>query len=125
MFCTSCGSNKVEANNLCASCAHDIRKSERNELKVKVVKSIRKVSPQMAKKLSEYEPKKRKHLSEHPECQVKLIDCEFIGVAVHHAEPRATGLNKEESFLTVCTPCHDKLHNLLSADERRQKGFLK
>ena len=126
MFCqlTPGCCNYVEGNTEgCGSCNAAARKAAK--LKVKVVTQVKKVSPQIAKKLNEYDIKRAKHLKDHPECQVKLIDCEEIGIEIHHAEPRATGLNKEEYFLTVCRPCHDKLHNLLSASERREKGLLK
>lgn len=119
--CTNDKENKHTKG--CGSCNAAARKA--SKVKVKVVAPVKKVSPQMAKKLVEYNVKRDKHLKDNPECQIKLTGCEIEGSEVHHVEPRATGLNKEESFLTTCRNCHSILHDVLSASERREKGLLK
>jgi hypothetical protein len=122
MYC-NCGNFVMNKNTtMCASCAQAARKAAK--VKVKVVTPVKKVSPQMAKKLAEYNVKRDKHLKDNPDCQIKLIGCQVEGVEVHHCEPRATGLLNAGGFKTTCRHCHNLIHNALSASERRLKQLL-
>lgn len=125
MYCASCGSNKVEANNLCASCAHEIRKAAR--VKVKVVKPVKRISDKEAKRLAKYHKLREGYLNAHLLCQAKIKDvCTLIATEIHHTAKRVgDNLTDVESFLAVCPHCHRHIESVMSANERRGKGFLK
>lgn len=127
-FCLfqDCENYTEGSTDYCASHNAMMRKAKKEALKVKVVKPIRKVSEKQAKELAIFEVKKRKHLTEHPDCQIKLIGCKNNRATntIHHAGKRGKNLNNEETFLTACVFCHDATHFLLSAQEQRRLGLL-
>lgn len=125
--CKICGSDRIEHYGLmlCASCNADRRREERKALKPKKeVKAISKISAKQAKALKEYAPKKEQHLKDHPNCQARLIGCTNRNNTVHHCAKRGKNLSKEEYFLTACDWCHDQIEFVMSAQERKEKGFL-
>lgn len=83
MFCTSCGSSKVEAFNLCASCAALHRKADRMKLKEK--KPIKKVSDKLADRLKQYVIIKAKWLPGKMCC----VFPDKIAIECHHSAGRS------------------------------------
>lgn len=125
MNCTcSTDLKPLERNGHTASCNHDQRKALREAAKVKKYKPIRKVSKKMGKELQTYTKKKAAHLAKHPDCQIKLDVCTGKAVDIHHPKDRRQHLNDSKHFLSACRECHCKLHDVLSAKERREKGLL-
>lgn len=113
---------------LCASCAAAIRKAERQAGKEKKpIRKIKPVSDKMRQKLKEYKPAKDQHLREHPDCQVRLIGCQNNREtnSVHHSAKRGKNLANKETFLTACVWCHYQIEFVLTAKERRERGFLR
>ena len=120
--------NRVENPDtmLCASCGHAMRKAAKNELKVKVVKPIRKVSAKMAKNLQDYSVQRKEYLKGHPECEVRVAaNCDGDSSEVHHSAKRGANLLNIDTFVATCRPCHIHIENVMSAEERREKGLLK
>lgn len=124
--CSHCGSIKVEANGLCASCAHDFRKQARNAAKTKVITPIRKVSAKQAKELADYSVQRRQYLAGHTECEARVSpNCDGSSCEIHHSAKRSTNLLNIETFVAVCRPCHVYIETVMSAEERREKGLLR
>ena len=127
MICKTDGcENYTEGTtDFCASCNHALRKLARDLSKVKVVKPIRKVS---AKKMTEtriYKARRKHFLKAHPNCQIKLDVCTGKATQIHHAAGRiGSNYTNKNTFVATCDGCHRKLHDVLSAKERREKGFL-
>lgn len=119
----------------CGTHNHQMRKEHRESLKPKKVyvlpkatKPIKKVSAKLAKELTVYEVKKKKHLQEHPDCQIRLLNiCQNDREtnAIHHSAKRGKNLTNETTFLTACVHCHAQIETVMSAEERRERGFLK
>lgn len=125
--CVDCGSSKIENFDimLCSSCGQARRKEARNAAKVKVVTPIRKVSKKMAKDLQDYGVLRRVHLQEHPECQINIPGvCDGQATTVHHCAKRGVNLLKADTFKSACMSCHTFIETKMSAEERREKGFL-
>lgn len=126
--CVDCGSlNKIENRYLmlCAGCSHARRKAERQSAKVKIVTPPRKLSAKMAKDLQDYGVLSRKYKAEHPECEVRIEGvCDGMTTDVHHKAKRGVNLLNEETFIAVCRSCHVHIETKMSAEERREKGFL-
>lgn len=131
--CTGCGNPVIENWDLylCASCAHRHRKEARQAARPQPTyqmpsrKPINPVSEKMAAKLVTFEQKKKVHLQAHPDCQARLTQCTNHNNTVHHTAKRGKNLNNEETFLTVCQDCHNQIEFVMSAKERRERGFLK
>lgn len=126
MIYCECG-NVVENRETgrCASCAHAVRKAAK--VKQKIVQPVKKVSEKEAKRLIEYSKLQKEYLAAHLICQAKIKDvCTGIANQVHHTAKRiGDNLLDVESFLAVCPDCHVAIETMLSASERREKGFLK
>lgn len=126
--CINCGGSPVENHStmLCASCSHAARKQERLSKKVKIVQPIRKVSKKMAKDLQDYGVLRRKYLLENPVCQSGLPGdiCDCLSVEVHHRAKRGKNLLDASTFMALCRSCHTYIETVMSAEERRERGFL-
>lgn len=108
----------------CASCAHAKRKEERAKQKGKKVYKIRKVSKKQSKELKSYSKVREEYLKDHPFCELKLVGCTMQATDIHHTAKRGKALNSKETFISACRHCHTILETKLSAQERREKGFL-
>jgi len=119
----------------CGTHNHLLRKQAREASKPKKIytlpkptKPIAKVSKKEAKRLQEYSHKKKAHLQKHPDCQIRLMNvCQNNREtnAIHHSAKRGKNLTNEETFLTACVHCHNHIEFVMSAEERRKRGFLK
>lgn len=119
-----CG-NRVEGRTeMCATHNAIQRKAERNSRKIQVVQPVKKVSAKMTKDLQDYGVLKRKYLLEKPVCEANLIICDYVSVEVHHRAKRGKNLLDATTFMAICRSCHDFIEFSMSAEERRERGFL-
>lgn len=124
--CPHCGSWKTEKNGYCATANFEQRKAERLSKQVKVVTPIRKVSAKQAKDLQDYGVLRRKHLAEHPQCEIRLPGiCDGQAVSVHHCAKRGQNLLRADTFKSACMSCHEFVETKMSAEERRERGLLR
>lgn len=124
--CESCGNPKVEAFNRCASCNARARKEAMNAKRVRIVKPIRKVSPKMAKNLADYSVQWKQYLAAHTGCEARVApNCDGDSCEVHHSAKRGANLLNIDTFVATCRPCHIYIENVMSAEERREKGLLR
>ena len=128
-FCKwpDCDNYKEGNTDYCATHNLFLRKQAKEALKPqKQIKPIAQTSKKMAKNLRTYSEKKKKHLEEHPDCQLRLLGCTNNRETntIHHSGKRGANLNKEELFLTACDYCHNYVERVMSAADRREKGFL-
>jgi hypothetical protein len=119
--------NPVEGRtDKCATHNHEQRKAERQARKVQIVHQPKKVSAKQAKNLVDYGVLRRIYLQEHPVCESGLPGdiCGCLSVEVHHRAKRGKNLLDASTFMAVCRSCHDYIEFTMSAEERREKGYL-
>lgn len=69
-----------------------------------------------------------KHKAVNPFCQARLIGCTGKTEHTHHT---FSGCNKQShytdkaTFIAVCSSCHDKIHNVMSAAEAKKLNLKK
>lgn len=118
--------NLPERNGICASHNHEQRKAEREAKKPVKKYVIPKRSEKKKKEDVKYSKLRKEQLTEHPECQIKIKDiCERVAIEVHHPGKRGKNYLKKELFMSACRPCHNHVETVMSAKERRLKGYLK
>lgn len=129
-FCIDCGSDKIEANGRCASCAHALRKAERQASRIKVVTPIRKVSFNREKELLIY-ARKTKNFLLGKWCGIHGHPC--IPTQVHHQKGRqgycdewarennVTALLDVRFWLPVCDEGHKEITE--HSAEAIEKGY--
>ena len=86
---------------------------------------LRRVSKKHAAALAKYYELRRAFLSEQTLCEgfkVGLAGCEGDAVEVHHQKGRGIHLNDVSTFLAVCRPCHEFIHQHPS--QARARGWL-
>ena len=125
--CKECGNPVIENRDtmLCASCASYRRKAERLAAKEKKIAPIRKVSVKQGKALKTYAQLRDEYMKMHPMCQARLVGCTYKATEIHHQAKRGEHLNDSDSFLAVCHACHHRIETVMSAAERRERGFLR
>lgn len=118
--------NLVEGRTLmCASHNHEARKQERLSTKVKVVQPVKKITAKHTKELVDYGVLRRIYLQEHPECEIQIPGiCDGQATSVHHCAKRGVNLLKSDTFKSACGSCHTYIETKMSAEQRREKGFL-
>lgn len=108
MYCECGNISENRETGLCASCGAAARKAERQALKVKEVKPIRKVSGKRAKETREYQKLAQLYLNTHKVCEV--MECNNRSNQIHHVGGRENGrLLDTFYFLAVCPDCHRKI----------------
>lgn len=122
--------NQIENSDtgLCASHGLASRKAAKQALKEKKVYKIPPISKKLAKERKQYSGpggSREQHLTEHPNCQIKLLGCEGMATQVHHAAKRGKNLNNRETFMSACGHCHEIVEFVLSAKDRRELGLLR
>lgn len=110
----------------CASHNALIRKAQKEALKPKKKpKAIKKFSAKRVKEVADYSILAKQYLSEHEACEARIENvCDGQSIQVHHKAKRGVNLLNYETFMAVCYPCHHHIETVMSADERREKGFL-
>lgn len=126
MICTVPGCDNPCEGTLwiCATHNAEKRKAAKQELKVKVVKPIRKVSVRKAKELDEYAVLKKQFLETKGACEIRLPECFLSSYEVHHCSMSDKDFLNTETWLAVCRRCHSRLETEMSAEERQEKGYL-
>lgn len=118
----------VESKELgyCASHAFGFRKAERDEAKNagKKVKRIAKVSEKKADKLKPYAVLRRNYLKENPVCEMFLPGCDGDSSEIHHCSMSELDFLEMSTWKAACAPCHRFVETMMSAEERRIRGFL-
>lgn len=103
--CIDCGSDKIEANDRCASCNHALRKAERNARKVTIVKPVAKMAPKRAGQHQEYMKLRKDYLALYPICEVE--ECQNKSSEIHHQAGReGERLLDTNFFMAVCREHH-------------------
>jgi hypothetical protein len=114
-----------EDTGLCSSCGIAIRKADRLAMGEK--KKPKGIKPRSEKKKAQdkiYNSDVDTWIEENPNCKAMLIGCTGLTSERHHVSGRGINTNKKETWLPVCRNCHDQIHNVLSAEVRREKGLL-
>ena len=78
------------------------------------------VSKKQQKKLREYSKLRKEYLEEHPLCE---CGCGRKSRDIHHKAGRGSNLNRVETWMAVCRPCHDEIHACPSV--ARKRGWIK
>ncbi len=89
---------------------------------------IAKMSDKRKKQTIAYTALRKAYLQTHTMCQAKLIGCLNKATDLHHlfwGADRDQHMNDFANVLAVCRMCHSAIHNTLSAEEAREKGFKK
>lgn len=93
--------------------------------KSKIAVPTKKITAKHAKELQDYGVLRRIHLQEHPECQINIPNvCDGQATTVHHCAKRGVNLLRSDTFKSACMSCHTYIETVMSAEERREKGFL-
>jgi len=84
------------------------------------------VSDKRAIQLKIYSGLRKEYLACHKKCEMGLEGCTKQSTEIHHTNGReGERLNVVEWWKAICRACHDKTHNLLSAEEARELGLKK
>jgi hypothetical protein len=121
--CGNISENKETGD--CASCSHEKRKSLRGISKQKKIFQIKKQSTKRTMERPEYTKMAKEHLKQHPDCQIMLLGCTKKATQVHHSKKRGFNYLNREFFMSACHQCHHQIEFVMSAKERRERGFLK
>lgn len=109
---------------ICATHNAEKRKAEKLANKVQIIKPIRKVSVRKAKELDEYVILKKQFLETKMACELRLPGCFLSSYEVHHCSISEKDFLNTETWLAVCRRCHSRLETEMTAEERREKGYL-
>lgn len=118
--------NMCEGNtDFCGSHNAMQRKAARMKVKSKIQVPVKKITAEHARELQDYGVLRRIYLRDHQECEARIAsDCDGHSQEIHHASKRGENLLKPDTFMAVCRPCHIFIETKMSAEERREKGFL-
>lgn len=126
-----CERPRLSGLEVCASHAKAERDKEADASKpTKPIKTLqrgappKRVSDKRAEEMKEYKFLASEYLKEHPECEANLRECTGKSVEVHHTAKRGKNYLEVETFMAVCRPCHILIEQKMSAEERREQGFL-
>ena len=81
---------------------------------------MKRVSDKRLKEGKEYSKKRSQFLTELPLCEVCMT---AKSTDIHHIEGRGRNYLNEETWLSTCRLCHDKIHR--EPIWARKKGYLK
>jgi len=80
---------------------------------------LRRVSKRRSEEMKEYSKKRTEFLTELPICEVCM---KATATDVHHKAGRGKHYLDEETWLSTCRSCHDRIHR--EPIWAREKGFL-
>lgn len=124
-----CERPRVGSLKLCES--H--RKLSADEKKLKIEKPLtglrrsgkpKPVSEKRKTEMNDYATLRRDYLKENPVCEANLRECTGVATEVHHKAKRGANYLNVETFMAVCKECHILIEQKMSAEERREQGFL-
>jgi 5-methylcytosine-specific restriction endonuclease McrA len=81
-------------------------------------KRINRVSKKHKIELAVYSDKRKAYLLRNPYCVV----CGCLASQIHHKARRGKNLNNEETWMSVCQPCHQYCHD--NQKEAEKKGYI-
>lgn len=70
---------------------------------------LRRVSKKREKENRIYRTLRKQYLSEHPECE--MPECRRAATDIHHKNKRGKNLNKVDTWMALCRPCHTLIEN--------------
>lgn len=116
-------------NGLCISHETEIRKAENNALrdqgKIKIKNPIRSRSKKKVSQDRLYSVLRREYLEQNPNCEIKLLGCVGLATEIHHSAKRGDNYLNVKTWMATCRMCHSHIETVMSAKERREKGYLK
>ena len=108
---------------ICATHNKQRRDQAKNELKVKIVKPVKKVSEKRADELLQYPKLKKQYLEFKMHCEIRLEGCTRSATEIHHVSLSAKNFLNTDTWLGTCQNCHRAAENL-SAIQRRSLNLL-
>lgn len=87
-------------------------------------KAIPKFSAKRKKENEEYKPLREKYLLDHPECELKFLNCTRVATQIHHCSMSHLDFLNILTWKSGCDNCHKIVERVLSAKERKEKGLL-
>jgi hypothetical protein len=128
--CSTCGKHREivkrkPSGNYCHYCNQKRLDEKKGP---KEIKPIAKESIKRGKENRIYLAERKKHLTENPECEAKVIDekgkfiCTYIATDCHHMAGKTGKLYTDKTnFLAVCRECHRWIE--LNPIEAKKRGF--
>lgn len=80
---------------------------------------LRPASKKRAAALKEYYVLRLSYLRLHPACEICHV---APSTDIHHKAGRGPNLNKTETWLAACRPCHERVHH--NPSWAREKNYL-
>jgi hypothetical protein len=111
-------------NGKCYSHDKEEKREAKEKLKVKKVYKISAKSKKKAKEDREYNKGAGDWFEANPKCKARLEGCTDKTDDRHHVSGRGANTNDRGTWLPVCRSCHQMIHNVMSAKERRDKHLL-
>lgn len=84
----------------------------------------KKISEKRQEEMKDYSTLRKQYLKENPVCEANLRECTGMAEEIHHKAKRGANYLNVETFMAVCKPCHKIIEEKMSAEERREQGFL-
>lgn len=109
------------------------RKLSADEKKLKIEKPLtvlrrsgkpKPVSEKRKTEMKDYATLRKDYLKENPVCEANLRVCTGNATEVHHRAKRGKNYLNKETFMSICHECHVMIETVLSAEDRRNMGFL-
>lgn len=128
-YCSTDGCTNYKEGRLdfCASCNALARKEVKQKFKdsQKKPKAIAKRSDKKIEADAEYKFLRIDFLDEYQICQASINGpCNNKSTQIHHTSISSLNYLNTETWLAVCTDCHNVIERVLSAEVRREKGLL-
>lgn len=118
-----CDNPQEGTTGFCASHNWQIRKTERDAKKIKVIRPVRKVTEKRDKENKEYSKLRKDFLEHKMVCEVRFIGCQITSSEIHHCSLSQKNFLNIKTWKAICSVCHRDLEDM-PAEERRLKGFL-
>jgi len=123
LLCNVCGSNKVENSELGLCATHNKERRDKENVKLKIVKPVKKVTEKRADELTHYPKLKKDYLLHKMVCEMKFDGCTVTSTDIHHVSKSADNFLNTNTWVGCCRNCHDSCEKL-PAEERRRLGYL-
>lgn len=81
-------------------------------------KPLNRVSKKHKAELAVYSDKRKAYLLRNPYCEV----CGCLASQIHHKARRGKNLNNEETWMSICDPCHKRVE--ANGKWARECGYL-
>lgn len=122
-YCIECGNTEPKPI-IGKLCSYHYWLGKRKPIAKKPCK-INPVSKKRSKQNSEYLKVRSEYLLKNPYCEMRIPGCTFIATDIHHTNKRyGNRLTDSKFFKSTCRHCHSILHDKMSNQEAKDKGFL-